>query len=221
MASEKQSSSQLLRYVTQQLQNFFPISDSIPIKIETLNSAIVRTNRCVIEIKETKGSAFDYMNSGHYATFLYFLSRELWVSDHNTAEATRVFLLNKALNGIDLFYEVNMPDIFLIAHTVGMVFAKATYNDYCVFHQGCTVGRNGTDRPRIESGVVLYPNSSVIGDCLIRENSVITPGVNIIDHDTPGNCYVFMGERGKPIFKEINEYFTDRYFKRERIIKNS
>lgn len=219
MASENQSVTSLLLYVTQQLQNFFPNADSVPIKIETLNSAINRTNLCVAKIKATQGNAFDRMNSGHYATFLYFLSRELWVSERNTAEATRVFLLNKALNGIDLFYEVNMPDIFLIAHTVGMVFAKAEYNDYCVFHQGCTVGRNGTARPRIETGVVLYPNSSVIGECVIRENTVITPGVNLINHDTPGNCYVFMGEKGKPIFKEINEYFIDRYFRRDKKYK--
>jgi serine O-acetyltransferase len=216
MASEKNSVSLLLRYVTKQLENLFPIVDPEPIQIETLNLAIERTNRCITKIKATQGSTFDPMNSGHYATFLYFLSRELWLSEHNVAEATRVFLLNKALNGIDLFYEINMPDIFLIGHTAGMVFAKATYSDYCVFHQGCTVGRNGTDRPRIQTGVVLYPNASVIGDCLVRENSIITPGVNLIDHDTPGNCYVFMGQKGKPVFKEINEYFIDRYFYREK-----
>lgn len=214
MAAEKNSVSLLLRYVTKQLENLFPIVDPEPIQIETLNLAIERTNRCITKIKATQESTFDPMNSGHYATFLYFLSRELWLSEHNVAEATRVFLLNKALNGIDLFYEINMPDIFLIGHTVGMVFAKATYSDYCVFHQGCTVGRNGTDRPRIQTGVVLYPNASVIGDCLVRENSIITPGVNLIDHDTPGNCYVFMGQKGKPVFKEINEYFIDRYFYR-------
>jgi serine O-acetyltransferase len=107
-----------------------------------------------------------------------------------------------------------MPEYFAIGHTVGMVFAKACYGNFLVMHQGCTVGRNGNDRPTLEEGVILYPNSSVIGRCLVRANTVIAPGVQLVNQDTPGNCYVFMGEKGRPVFKEIDEFFAGRYFDR-------
>lgn len=174
-------------------------------------TAAQRTNYCVSRIKAFKGSQFNHLNSGHYATFLYYLAHTLWNHGGNTIEATRVFLLNKALNGIDLFYEVEMPEVFLIGHTVGMVFAKANYGIHCIFHQGCTVGRSQLARPILEAGVILYPHASVIGACHVRENTVLSPGVQLINTDTPGNCIAFPGERGRPVFKEISEYYADRY----------
>lgn len=204
----------ILRYVTQQLENFFPTFQSSGINLTAVSQAIKKTNYCISKIKGNTSTSFNYLNSGNYATFLYFLSRELWVVERNTEDATRVFLLNKALNGVDLFYEVEMPNIFLIGHTVGMVFAKAQYGEYLISHQGCTVGRDGLNRPELHAGIVLYPNSAIIGKCLVRENTVIAPGVSLINHDTPGNCYVFAGEHGKPVFKDIDEYFVDRYFDR-------
>lgn len=213
--SDEEFTTFIQSYVSRQLQNIIPENDIRQLNAHVVTQAILRTNYCTSKIKASGKDRFDYLNSGQYATFLYFLSRELWLFDRNSIDATRVFLLNKALNGIDLFYEIEMPNVFLIGHTVGMVFAKATYSDYCVFHQGCTIGRNGLDRPKIEPGLVLYPNSSIIGKCMVRENTVISPGVNLVNQDTPGNCYVFMGEKGKPIFKEITEFFADRYFCRD------
>jgi serine O-acetyltransferase len=201
-------------YVSRQLENFFPATQATQlINIDAVERAISRTNYCVKRIKTTKITGFNYLNSGHYATFLYYLSHELWLLDKNHLEdATRVFLLNKALNGIDLYFEVEMPKVFLIGHTVGMVFAKANYGENCIFHQGCTIGRNEADRPNLGSGVILYPHASIIGKCNVRENTVVSPGVQIINQDTPGNCYVFIGDSGKLVFKEIHEYFSDRYF---------
>ena len=206
----------LQRYVSRQLENIFPRFDEFSqIDRQVIATAIKRTNYCVSRIKLFQGAQFDYLNSGHYATFLYFLAHALWMQSGNTRDATRVFLLNKALNGIDLFYEVKMPDVFVIGHTVGMVFAKADYSNGCVFHQGCTVGRKNDDRPTLEPGVILYPQSSVIGACLVRENTVLSPGVQLIDTDTPGNCIVFPGERGKVVFKSTSEYYADRYILRD------
>ena len=201
----------LRRYLSRQLENICPqFDESAQIDEQAISTAVRRTNYCVSKIKQFKGNQFDHLNSGHYATFLYYVSHALWINGdaHN---ATRVFLLNKALNGIDLFYEVKMPDVFIIGHTVGMVFAKANYGNACIFHQGCTVGRKNDDRPTLERGIILYPQSSVIGACLVRENTVISPGVQLIDTDTPGNCIVFPGERGSVVFRSINEYYVNRY----------
>lgn len=203
----------LFDYFSTQIKNFFPnIARKQTIKINSFNRAIERTNHCISKIKAANGKEFNYLNSGHYATFLFFLSREVWVNDGDEFNATRIFLLNKALNGIDLHYEVEMADVFLIGHTVGMVFAKASYQDFCIFHQGCTVGRNLNSRPTLDRGIIMYPHSSIIGSCRVRENTVLAPGVQLINRDTPGNCLVFTGSDGDLIFKPTMEYYPHRYF---------
>ena len=203
------------KYVFQQLENMYPsFGEAGEPDIHAIEIAIRRTNYCVSRIRAFGGRHFDCLNSGHYATFLYYLSHALWKNFGNAKDATRVFLLNKALNGIDLFHEVEMPDVFLIGHTVGMVFAKASYGDLCIFHQGCTVGRSKEHRPVLEAGVILYPHSAIIGACHVRENTVLSPGVQLINSDTPGNCIVFPGENGRPVFKEAAEYYADRYLHR-------
>lgn len=205
----------LSEYVVRQIASYFPdgfeVKDTI---LKNIQTAIKRTEQCISVIKSWRDRGFDYLISGQYATFLYFLSNSIWKSSGRVDEAIRIFLLNKALNGIDLFCEIEMPRYFLIGHTVGMVFAKGTYGDYCVFHQGCTVGRNGAHRPVLENGVVMFPGSMIIGDCLVRENTVLAPGVTLINSATPGNCYVFSGKSGRPIFKELGRYYADEYFVR-------
>jgi serine O-acetyltransferase len=101
-----------------------------------------------------------------------------------------------------------------LSHTNGLVLAKASYADYCVFHQCCTVGRDGDKRPRLGKGTVLYPGAAVIGDCTIGENTVISPGVVLVNASTPGNCILVESKGGRPRFKEAKEYYADRYFVR-------
>lgn len=204
-----------------QLGNFFPVGIATIIDEKIAEVAFQRAVACVDSIKQWREAGFDWWISWQYSTYLYFLSREIWLRSDNRELATRIFLLNKALNAVELYYQVALPNYFFLSHTPGLVFSQATYGNYCIFHQGCTVGRNGDDRPTLESGVILYPNSSIIGRCHVRENTVITPGVQLVNQDTPGNCYVFVGEKGRPVFKEIDEYFADRYFDRDAVSHSS
>ncbi len=203
----------LCEYVVRQIANYFPdyfnVKDAI---VRNIPVALQQTEQCISSIIAWGDREFNYLISRHYATFLYFLGNCIWRESGRSDVSTRIFLLNKSLNGIDLFFEIEMPRHFAIGHSVGMVFAKATYGDYCVFHQGCTVGRNWLDRPVLENGIIMFPGSMIIGNCLVRENSVITPGVTLINTDTPGNCYVFQGKNGRPFFKELGQYFADKYF---------
>ena len=208
--TEARSADFLARFVGHQMQSLYPTFESgWALDPVIMQAALERACFCIRHVKASP-RGFDHLVSGHHATLLHFLSREL-AARGAKEDATRVFLVNKALHGIDLFHEIEMPDVFLIGHTVGMVFAKAAYGPRCVFHQGCTVGRNQDDRPVLEEGVILYPNASVIGACHVRANSVIAPGVQLVNTDTPGDCLVFQGERGRPEFKPIRERYADRY----------
>jgi serine O-acetyltransferase len=201
---------QLARVIEHQMQCAHPtFTDDWRLDQEALVDAWIRTRTCVSHSRAAL-RGIDPMVSGHHATLLYFLSRAL-AARGKRVDATRVFLTNKMLHGIDLYHEIEMPSVFVIGHTVGMVFAKATYGPRCVFHQGCTVGRDGDDRPTLEEGVVMYPNSSILGACHVRANTAIAPGVQLVNIDTPGDCIVVMGDGGRPAFKPARERYADRY----------
>ena len=158
------------------------------------------------------------MVSWHFCIYVYRLSRELYL-DGASQEATYAFLVNKMANATDLFYEIDLHDHFLLAHNVGSVFAKATYSNFFVVHQGVTIGRYLQDRPIIESDVVLYPCSMIIGRSHVRENSVVSAGTKIIGKSTPGNCIVFEAKSGKLKFKALDKIYTDRFFIRTNHVK--
>jgi|Laugresbdmm110sd_1035091.scaffolds.fasta_scaffold28697_2 serine O-acetyltransferase len=196
--------SALAEYVCRQLGNFFPDGhDNRALVHAASPAALERTRHCVAAVRAWHKGGFDPLVSGQYASFLYCLSNEIWTLHGDTATATRLFLLNKSLHALELFYEVELPEVFFLSHTPGLVFAKASYGNRLVFHQGCTVGRKATgERPVIEDGVVMFPNTMVIGNCRVRANSVLAPGVCLVDTDTPGNCYVLPGPAGRPVFKQ-------------------
>lgn len=195
-----------------QIGNFFPSGKMEKINEKIAEIAFQRTQACISSIKIWNVAGFNPLISWQYATYLYFLSREIAMQSKDIEQATKLFLLNKTLNAVELYFQVELPEYFFLSHTTGLVFGRGVYGSGCVFHQGCTVGRNGDDRPTLEEGVILYPNSSIIGKCLVRSNTVIAPGVQLVNQDTPGNCYVFTGEKGRPIFKELREFYADRYF---------
>lgn len=185
-----------------------------PTEIEhrLIDLAVFKVDRCVKDVIGRNGRPFDQFVSWEYTIFLYFLAQTISRELGDQRLATRLFLLNKALNGIDLFYDVDLSEVFLLGHTVGLVFAKANYGSHCIFHQNCTVGRILDKRPTLEDFVVMYPGSSITGSCHIRTNTVISAGVHLINTDTPGNCIIFNGESGKPIIKEISEIYAYRYY---------
>ena len=182
----------LVNYTVKQLENYFP--DGVEIRSRILpyvEEAVFRLSKSINAVKMWKQDEFNYLHSTQYCMYLYFLSNTIWNNSGDSDICTRIFLLNKALNGIDCFYEIDMPNVFFIGHSVGVVLAKATYSDYFVIYQNSTVGKNHGLAPVLEKGVVMYPGSAIIGRSLVRENSVISQGVSVINKDTPGDCYVF------------------------------
>lgn len=206
MLLKNTSRDQLTEYLLKQLSNFFPDSQmDIQVTLErNLDEALARVNVCINAVKLWRLDEFDYLHSSQYATFLYFLSNTIWRNEKNERVCTKLFYLNKALNGIDCFYEVEMPDIFFIGHSVGIVLAKAHYSNYFVVYQNSTVGKNHGIAPVLEEGVVMYPNTAIIGGCHIGKDTVVAQGVSVVSHDTPGSCIVFAGEQGNYVFKQAN-----------------
>jgi len=203
----------LSEMVCRQLANFYPDGhEARPSVQQAMAAACARTSHCVSQVLGWPRN-FDPLHSAHHATFLYHLANEVGVVLGDRATATRLFLLNKALHGLELFYDVEMPEVFALSHTTGLVFAKATFGNQLVFHQNCTVGRKADGhRPVFGNRVVMYPGSMVIGNCQVRDRTVIAPGVCLVDTDTPGDCYVLPGEAGRPVFKALKKDVWRTYF---------
>ncbi|MBU0944667.1 MAG: hypothetical protein KJ804_03845 [Proteobacteria bacterium] len=205
----------LLNYVTTQLEGFFPDGQTGTKQIldACLDEALTRLENCINAVKMWHPGEFDYLHSSQYAIFLYFLANTLWRKEGNQRICVKLFFLNKSLNGIDCFYEIEMPDIFFIGHSVGIVLAKATYGNYLVLYQNSTIGKNHGIAPVLDQGVILYPNTAIIGASHVRSGSVISQGVSIINHETPGNCLVYQGNAGDLVFRPRRDS-VDEYFRR-------
>jgi serine O-acetyltransferase len=209
------SRTELLQYVSDQLNRFFPDgqTDFQPILDSCLDKALERLENCINAVRMWRSGEFDYLHSSQYAIFLYFLANTLWRREGHQRICDKLFFLNKALNGIDCFYEIEMPEIFFVGHSVGIVLAKATYGNYLVLYQNSTVGKNRGIAPVIGEGVIMYPNTAIIGKSTVGNGSVISQGVSVINHATPGNCLVFQGDKGGLTFRP-STISCDDYFYR-------
>ncbi len=205
----------LIDYVTAQCAHVVPDGREAAFRatIEAhFDEALARLHRCINGCAPWRPDAFNVLQSSQHCIFLYYLSNTIWTRSGDTAAPTRLFLMNKAFNGIDLFYEIAMPEVFYIGHSVGIVLAKATYGNHLVLYQGVTVGRHKTDIPAIGERVVLYPQSSVIGRAVVEDGAVLSQGVKAINRRVPKDQVAFAGPDGGLTFKPnppdlIGEYF--------------
>jgi serine O-acetyltransferase len=205
----------LADYLETQLNHFFP--DQVPVRSQIdlcLDDALMRLEACINRVKFWEPGVFDYLQSTQYSIFLYFLSNTIWrLHGNESGVCTKLFLLNKTLNGIDCFYEIQMPNVFFIGHTVGIVLAKATYGEHLVLYQNSTVGKNHGISPVIDEGVIMYPNTAIIGRCHVASGSVIGQGVSVINKNTQKDSLVFQDTNGGLIFKSSNRDILGDFFR--------
>lgn len=203
----------LADYVAAQLSHFFPDgqTDLTALVSRDLDETLDRVGRCIDSVRMWREGEFDYLHSSQYCTFLYFLSNTAWRNRQDERLCTKLFLLNKALNGFDCFYDNALPERFLIGHSVGIVLARNRFADYLVLYQNSTVGRHGADVPQLGEGVILYPNTAIIGKCAVGAHTVLSQGSSLIGRDSPGDCYVFgtgVDAKIKPAKRRlISDYF--------------
>ncbi|MGN5479158.1 hypothetical protein ACTMU2_26180 [Cupriavidus basilensis] len=108
----------LIEYVCAQIATFFPDRAEIkPAITRNFGEAMGRVERCFNANRIWPQGKFNTLHSAQYCLFLYYLANTIWRNEEDAGSATRLFLLNKALNGIDMFYEIQMPDIFVLGHS--------------------------------------------------------------------------------------------------------
>lgn len=124
-------------------------------------------------------------------TFLYFLANEIYQNTGTSQLTDKLYYLNKLLNGLDMYYAIELPEVWSAEHPVGSVLGRARYGNNFFFYQCCTVGGNHGIYPRIGENVKMFAHSQILGDCNIGNNVKIGAGCLIKDENIPDNSIVF------------------------------
>lgn len=97
--------------------------------------------------------------------------------------------------GYDTFFgeDINFP------HPSSIVIGeKVRIGKGCTIYQGVTIGKdNNGDYPLIENNVIIYPNSTLIGKIVVRENSII--GANSFVNSSVQKNSIYAGNPAKKI----------------------
>lgn len=155
-----------------------------------------------------------YMST-QWMNFLYRLSHELYLRGAGI-EADQVYYMNKIMHSNDWFYAIELPAHFHCEHPLGSVLGRAVYGDYLFVYQGTTVGGNRSHGelryPTLGDNVVLYANATVLGDCHIGNNVLVSAGTYLINETIPDNSIVF-GSSPNIVIKEKTEEEIKQYTK--------
>ena len=190
---------ELVAYVSQQLNNTFPDGQVVARHqlASHVEEALARLEHCFAALKmkyycEGAQPVFQHLHTDQYAAFLYCLSHAIYRAGGDLAIAAKVYALNKTLHALDVYYEVELPEVFVFHHPVGTVLGRGKFANYFFVHQGCTVGSDVEDRyPRLGEGVIMYAGSAILGRCTIGDNCWFSAGAQVIDTDVPSHTVTF------------------------------
>ena len=191
--------------VKKQLENYFPtLTDEedrqLIVSVEKAIEASVRNfshseNKYFSRIVDGERVVrFNPYHSIQWMTFLYYLSHDLYINSSSLCD--KVYYLNKIMHSVDLFYAIELPEIWSSEHPLGSVMGRASYSDGFFFYQGCTVGGTRDKEgnlyyPELEGNVRMYANSSILGRCHIGRNAQIGAGALVKNQDVPADSIVF------------------------------
>lgn len=194
---------EILSLTIKQLDSMFVATEQDKTLItQCFNQTIEKCEKCFAQSpnKYYNRNGVAYFNPYHsvqYMTYLYYFANIIYKKEGATITCDKLYYLNKALNGIDLFYTVEMPDYFIAEHPVGTVIGgHGKIGNGFLFYQGCTIGgyheKDGTiSYPDLGENVKLFANSALIGRCKVGSNVNIGAGALVKNQDIPSNCNVF------------------------------
>jgi len=205
------SDSDLVAYTASQLNSMFPDGRSVASDtlLALLPAIMERLEHCFTQINnkyffDGSDALFNHLHGDHYAMFLYWAANTAFHANASEGLASKLFLLNKALHGIDAFYEVELPSVFLFVHPLATVLGRGRYSDHLLVYQRCGVGSNHGVYPQLGRFVTLRPGSSVLGNCRIGRNCTIAAESLVLDHDLPDDC-VYIGNPRQFIVRPAGE----------------
>lgn len=201
---------QLLNYVVSQVNYHFPDGNEMLVKdiSEVIDQTLDRVEYCFSKINNKYffngvQSNFNHLNGDQYCMFLYLLSNTMYRNGLDVANCSKIYLLNKALHGIDVYYEVELPAIFLFIHPLATVLGRANYSDYLLVYQRCGVGSNKNVYPTLGKFLTLHPGSSILGESVISDGCSIAAESLVLDTSLERDS-IYIGNPKKYFTTESN-----------------
>ena len=130
---------QIMETIIKQLDNILNISPNISTDIieDSIDESIERMTTILKGFSKNAKNAYldgkntlNLMNTDQNAMFLYLLSNMSYKNSNDQQIPTGVYYLNKIMHGIDVFYEVELPQYFGFGHCVGTVLGRASYSNW-------------------------------------------------------------------------------------------
>lgn len=186
--------------------------DGLP---RVVDEALQRVERCFQSIilpgyRRDEQPYFNHLHGDQRAVFNYYASNCAYrLGDGELA--TRFFLLNKMQNAFVCMYDTELPDVFLLIHTVGTVLGKASYGNYFVAYQNVTVGTEDGRSPTFDEHCVVYGGSMVLGGTHVGRASVVSAQTVLIDETIPANSVV-AGRKAALTVKPRKRDFAVQYW---------
>lgn len=206
-------------YICAQMNHFFPDGRSVrPDQItKAVDTGLERIEYCfaysILPHYYARGeSVFNHLHSDQYATFLWFVANSLWQRAGRIAIVDKLYYLNKTLHGLDCMYDTHLPDIFFLQHCVGTVLGKATYANFFVASQGCTIGSHNGRYPVLAVGVALAAHASIIGNCTVGERVSIGSNTAVFQRDVADDSAVYRDGNGAIVHRASAIPYAQRFF---------
>ena len=141
-----------------------------------------------------------------YLMFLYFCANTIFKHQGRCNLCDKIYNLSKMISSADIYYEIDLPPVFMLDHPVGTVLGRARYGNYFSFSQNCTVGNNKGIYPKFGDFVTLHANSVIVGNCEIGSNVIISANTYVKDQHIPSNSLVFndYSQKNGLVIKEIS-----------------
>lgn len=192
------SNPQMAAYTAAQLNTFFPDPNPVPESALALllPGVLKRLELCFSGLvgpyfRRDGVLRFNHLNADQYAMYVYLLGNEAFRAGASSGDvAVKSYLLNKALYGIEAYYEVELPAVFWFSHAVGSVLGRANYGNGLLVCQGCTVGNKDGVYPTFGEKVVLCANSVVLGNTRVGSEVCVGAGSQLIDETIPDRTTV-------------------------------
>lgn len=192
----------LCTLAARQIDQFFPDGETVdPAELlASARTAMQRLEHCFSKINnryffDGSNVVFDHLHGDQYAMWLYFLGNQLYRDKAPENWCKKLFLLNKALHGCDIYFAVELPSIFLLVHPLGTVLGRGQYDDYFLAYQRCGIGSNRDVYPKLGKHVTLRPGSAVLGSSAIGDNVTIASESLVLDRDIAANTTYFGNPR--------------------------
>lgn len=174
------------------------ITKHLPLVLERFEKNISNIdNKYYYKLLEdgSKEAYFDPLHSCQWMLFLYLTANTIYKNEKEKIEASRVvcdkiYCQSKNVSGCDLYYEVEMPEIFGFDHPTGSFLGRAKYGNYFTFTQGCTVGNIDNVYPVIGDHVTMLSGSKILGNSHVGNNCFISEGAVVVNTDIADNSIV-------------------------------